>query len=166
MNSSTLQHEIEEAVPRLFNIANEFTWNKLSDNCKFILTEIKDSNENFLEQRLLRKKQNENKAPVTLQEFMPSLQKLYDNLYDINLHIYKATKNMTIIDVRYYLKSSLDEDYIQNVLHNPPMLHCKVSMPPWLSNKKEKYDINWELNEGVNKLRMFWLKLKLKTKNS
>lgn len=105
------------------------------------------------------------KDPVTLIELMPRLQSLYDNLYDINLHIYRATKGMTVIDFRYYLKSSLDVDYRPNVLHNPPMLHCKVSFPPWLPDKKEKFDINWEHYEGLNRLRLFWLKLKLKTQS-
>ena len=139
------------------------TWNKISDNCKFILTEIKDSQDNFHVQRKLNKIENDKKVPVALTELMPTLQRLYDNLYDINLHIYRATNSMTIIDFRYYPKLSLDQDYREKVLQKPPMLHCKDIMPPWLSDKKEKFDINWEHYEGLNRWKLFWLKLRLKT---
>jgi hypothetical protein len=165
MSLSTFQNEIEEAVSKLLNLARELTYNKISNNCKFILTEIKDSDENFHAQRQLRKKENDKKVPVTLGELMANLQSLYDNLYDINLHIYRANKEMTIIDFRYYPKSSLDKDYLMKVLHNPPMLHCKVAQPPWLFDKREKFDVNWEHYQGRNTLSRLWMKLKLKTQS-
>ena len=146
MTPTTLQDEIQEAIPKLLDIARELTWNNISDKCKFIVTEIKDSQDNFHEQRKLNKKMNDKKVPMMLTKLMPTLQRLFANLYDINLCIYKATSAMTIIDIRYYAKSSLDEGYPTKVINNPPMLHCKVSMPPWLGDKKEKFDINWEHN--------------------
>jgi len=45
MTSNTLQKEIEEANPKLLDAARELTWNKISENCMFILSEIKDSQE-------------------------------------------------------------------------------------------------------------------------
>jgi hypothetical protein len=165
MIPNTFQKEIEEAVRTLFDKARELTYNRISDHCKFILTEIKVSQENFHIQRQLRKKENDEKIPVTLIELMPKLQILYENFYDINLYIYRTTMNMTVIDFRYFPKSSLDPEYRQKVLHNPPMLHCKVAQPSWLSDKKGKFDINWEHYGGLNRLRLLWLKLKFKTKN-
>lgn len=148
MSSDTLQNDIEQSIHSLFGLANELTWNKLSTNCKFILTEIKVDENNFHELGLVKKIENEKKQPVTLQEIMPTLQKLYDNLYDINLYIYKATKDMTVIEIRYYPKSSFDKDILRAVINNPPMLHCKVSIPSWLSDEKERFDINWEHNKS------------------
>lgn len=162
MTKHTLQKETEEAVPKLLDLARELSWNKISDNCRFILTEIKDSQENFHVQRVLRKRENDRKVPMTLVELMPTLQNLYDDFYDINLHIYRATKSMTIIDFRYYPKSSLDQDYRQRVLHNPPMLHCKVAQPPWLTDKEEKFDINWEHKQWLINWKLFWALRKLK----
>jgi hypothetical protein len=144
MTADTLKNELEEIIPRLFEIAKELTWNTLSNNCKFILSEIKNNEGNFHDQQLKRIIENDRKNPGTLQELMPTLQKLYDNFYDINLHIYKSTKTLTIIDICYYLKSSLDEDYRPKVINNSPMLHCKVSLPPGHSDKEGKFDINWE----------------------
>jgi len=151
---STLQDEIQEAIPKLFSIARELTWNKISDNYKFILTEIKDTEKNFHVQRKLLKKENDRKFPVTIQELLPALQRLYSNIYDINLHIYKATKSLTIIDVRYYPKPSLDADFRQKVFNDPPMLHLKVAIPPWVIDNDEKFDINWEHKQWMIKWRL------------
>ncbi len=164
MTLETLENEIKEAIPSLLEIARNLTKNKISDNCKFILTEIKDNDENFHKQRKLNNIVNDKKVPVSLTELMPELKKLYHNFYDINLHIYKATRNITIIDFRYYPKSSLDEDFRVKVLDNPPMLHCKILHPPWLSDRKEKFDINWEHYGRLTKLRLLWGKIKLRTR--
>lgn len=162
MTSNTLQKEIEEAISKLLNIARELTWNDISDNCKFILTEIKESRENFHVQRRLRKKENDKKMPMAFSELIPTLQNLYDNLYDINLYIYRAHRHLTVVDIRYYPKSSLDQDYRQKVLHHPPMLHCKIAQPLWLTDKKEKFDINWEHKPCLINWKLFWARRKLK----
>lgn len=162
MTLTTLENEIQEAIPRLFDMARNLTRNSISENYKFILTEINISSENFHEQRKMNKKINDKKVPLSLTELMPTLRRLYDNFYEINLHIYRSTKSMTVIDFRYYPKSSLDKDYPEKIMHNHPILHCKVSMPPWLSDKEKKFDINWEYYEGLNRLRLLWFKLKLK----
>lgn len=143
-------------------MARELSWNKISDNCKFILSEIKNSEENFHVQRVSIKKENDKKVPIIFSEIMLPLQNLYDNLYDINLHIYKADRHLTVIDIRYYPKSSLDPDYRQKVIQNPPMLHCKVAQPPWLTDKKEKFDINWENKQWLIRWKLFWMGQELK----
>jgi hypothetical protein len=163
MTLQALKSELEAAVSSLFSLAEELTWNRLSHNCKFILTEIKDNAENCHEQRRLRKLENDKKISLTLEEILPALQALYDNLYDINLQIYRSRKTETVIEIRYYPKSSLDEEFRQKIMDKPPMLHCKISMPPWLMKRNKQFDINWEHNIGLNKWRFFLLKLKLKT---
>lgn len=163
MTLQTFENEIKEAILRLLEMARSQTRNEISDNYKLILTEIKDNSENLQEQRKINKLVNDEKVPMALIELMPTLKKLYPNFYDINLYIYKATRSITIVDFRYYPKSSLDEDFRMKVLDDPPTLHCKVTHPPWLSDKREKFDINWEHYEGLNGLRLLWLKLKLRT---
>lgn len=164
MTPSTLKSDLELAIPKLFEIAQELTWNKLSENCKFILTEIKERGENFHVQRRIRKKENDNLTPMTIDELLPKLLSLYDKFYDINLQIYRASKSLTIIEISYYSKSSLDIDYQQKIMNTEPMLHCKVSMPPWLSDKKEKFDINWEHYEMLTKWNLSLYRFKLKIK--
>jgi hypothetical protein len=113
MTSKTLGKEIKEAVPKLLDMARELTWNDIPDTCKFILTETRNSTENFHVQRLLMIKENDKKMPIPFSEVMPTLQNLYDNLYDINLHVYRVKKHFTVVDIRYYTKSSLDQEYRQ-----------------------------------------------------
>src|SRR5687767_12402204 len=102
MTRETLQKEIEEAVTKLLDLSRALSWNKISNDCRFIMSEITGSEENFHVQRVLRKKENDKKVPVTFQEIMLLLENLYDNLYDINLHIYRAENRLTVIDIRYY----------------------------------------------------------------
>lgn len=158
-----MQNEIESMVQRLLGLAADRAWNKINHNCKFILTPIINSEDNFKAQRQLLTKQNDKKIPVTLEEILPLLRNIYNDLYDINLYIYRAGKRSTIIDIRYYSKSLFEEDHRKKISADPPMLHCSVSLPPWLKNDKEKFDINWEHYEGLNPIQMFWTKLKLKT---
>jgi hypothetical protein len=152
-------------IPKLLDMARSLTWNDISENCKFILTEIKDSDKTFHEQGKINKKENDKKKPMTLAELTPTLQGLYTSIYDINLQIYRATSTMTIIDFRYYLKSSLNEEYRQKVLYNPPMLHCKVPIPPWLLDKKEKFNINWGHNQWLTNWKLFLAGRKLNRKS-
>ncbi|GAA3936909.1 hypothetical protein GO495_13640 [Chitinophaga oryziterrae] len=161
MTSDSLQQEIQEAIPELLNMARGMSWNKISNNCKFILTEIKDSNRSFNDQRMLLKKENDKKTPLLFQQVIPILQTLYKNLYDINLYIYKSSKDLTVIDIRYYQKSSLDKDYRQKVTDSPPMIHSKVAIPAWLLNKNEKFDINWERKLWLIRWKLFCLRHKL-----
>ena len=162
MSPDTLQEEVEKAVPMLLKMARDLTGNKISDNCKFILSEITNVDNTAHEERDRRLKENSKKIPVTFSETLPVLKLLYENLYDINLFIYKSTKKLTIIDIRYYPKSSLEENYRRGVISNPPMLHCKVAIPPWLSDKKEKFNINWEHNKRWILWKCYWQLRKLK----
>jgi len=162
MSPATLHEEIEKAIPMLLNMAKDLSWNKISDNCRFILSEIINSDSTAHEERDRRLKENKKKAAVAFSEIMPVLRRLYENFYDINLFIYKSSKKLTVIDIRYYSKLSLDEDYRQKVINDPPMLHCKVAMPPWLFEKKEKFNINWEHNKTWILWKYFLGKRKLR----
>ena len=142
----TLEKNVESAVGTLLNMARDLTWNKISPNCKFILSETREMAGNFHDQRIIIQKENNRKKPVSFSEVMPIVLQRYPILYEIDLYVYKAKKRETIIDIRYVNKQSFDEDYIKKVKSDPPMLHCKVAMPPWLpmEGPKPKFDINWE----------------------
>lgn len=42
------------------------------------------------------------------------------------------------------------------------MLHCKVATLPWLTEQKEKFDINWEHKQWLIYWKLFWARQKLK----
>jgi hypothetical protein len=62
MTLETLENEIKEAIQRLFEMARSLTRSKISDNYKLILTKIKDSSENFHEQRKINRLVNDEKV--------------------------------------------------------------------------------------------------------
>jgi len=42
------------------------------------------------------------------------------------------------------------------------MLHCKVPIPQYADQTKEKFNINWQLGTLDSKWKMFWWKQKMK----
>ena len=153
-----LENELNEAVSQLLVMARSMARNYISGHCDFILSEIKGESGNLFEQLRIRKSENDHKTPTNLSSLMPTILALYDNLHDINLYVYSAKAELTVIDIRYYLKSSLEESYRLGVANDPPMLHCKVCYPPYSFRKNEKFDINWEHKTLKLWWKMLWLR--------
>ncbi|MVO08107.1 hypothetical protein GOQ30_02880 [Flavobacterium sp. TP390] len=152
MNKENLENKITDATSRLITMASDFCWNTLSKNCYYILSEIDETIGKILfEKNKIRKKVNEVKTPKHLEEITQDLALLYTNLYDINFYIYKATKDKTIIEIKYFLKTSHTKDFYETIKNNDSMWHCKVAIPPYLSSigkpikEKKKFDVNWQL---------------------
>ncbi len=146
MTAETTEEEIRAAIPKLMEMATELTRNKFSDEYLFFLSAINDKQPDLIERLQQQKRNNDRREPKKLQEVIPELIAIFNDLYDINLTIYKATKKATIIEISYYAKSQLEEAYRETVSAQPPMLHCKVALPPWLGGKNELFDINWQHN--------------------
>ena len=137
-------------------MARESSFNKISDNCKFIVSEIKHSDKNFFEQNKIRKINNGKKTPKPLNDTIAELEKIYANLYDVNLYIYKADNHLTIIEIQYFPRSSHDTEFQNISATQETMLHCKVAIPVYASDNKQKFDINWQLETFNHKWKMFW----------
>ncbi|MFH6992428.1 hypothetical protein [Flavobacterium sp. FlaQc-48] len=154
-----IEEEIENLTIRLLDLVNLNCWNAISRNLMFILSNISEAEgENFFIQRSNRNKLNKKKIPKSFKEVTISLKEIYDLIYDVNLHVYKSEKHRTIIEISYFLKSELPPDYIKTIVNNPPMLHCKIALPPYLNNKKNKFDVNWELGGIRYNWNIFWWK--------
>lgn len=161
ITQNTLQEHLAEATVSLLSIASDLAWNTISDNCLYIISNLKEQDEEFGVRRKLEKARSEKLAPQYLADIMPQMLKLYPDLYDINLFVYKASNERTIIEIGYYPKSALDEDYRKTIENNPPMLHSKVSHPFYYHfNGKKKFDINWQNNSLSYKINSFWAKFK------
>ncbi|NHN24447.1 hypothetical protein FIA58_002060 [Flavobacterium jejuense] len=152
MNKEILETKIADATSRLINTASDLCWNTISRNCFYLLSEIDETiGKNLFEGNKIRKKINEGKTPKSLQEITQDLALLYDNLYDINFYIYKASKDKTIIEIKYFLKTSHTKDFYETIKDNNPMWHGKVAIPPYLSSigkpakEEKKFDVNWQL---------------------
>ncbi|UOE47644.1 hypothetical protein MTO98_24850 [Mucilaginibacter sp. SMC90] len=165
ITKATLYDHLAGATVSLLEIARKLSWNKITDNCLYITSEIENSTQGFCDLHKLRKQNNDQKMLRSLADVMPQLLSLYDNLHDINLYIYRAERNVTIIEIAYYLKTSLDAMYRETIITDPPMLHCKVPIPNYRALKEDrdkKFDINWQLNPLNHRLRVFWMRLKYK----
>ena len=162
MTIDTLDKDLKCLTDDLLEMARNLTWNEISNDCRYILTEIIDSDKNFFEQRKLRKRLNDLKIPKDLNLIVPDLKTVFDNIYDLNLYVYKAKAEQTIIEIQYYPKSSLDKVYFEKVKNNKPMLHCKIATPPYADDNKIKFDINWEHGGLRHEWKMFWWRQEIK----
>ena len=156
MKKESIYKDISDAVQSLLKLARDSSYNYISDNCKFIISEIKHSDKNFFEQNKIRKTVNDKKTPKPLIDIIGELETLYANLYDVNLYVYKANKYSTIIEIQYFPRSSLEIEYQKTSAKKETMLHCKVAIPAYASDTKEKFDINWQLGTINHKWKMFW----------
>lgn len=152
MNKKSLENKISDSTSKLIDMATDICWNEISRDCLYIMSEIDETiGENYFERNKIRKKVNQSLIPKSLQEITQDLILLYENLYDINLYIYKASKNRTIIEIKYFLKTSHTKDFYELIKDNEPMLHCKVSIPNYsrkigkVNKKRKKFDVNWQL---------------------
>ncbi|MDN3594195.1 hypothetical protein [Zunongwangia endophytica] len=167
MKKANLENKIIDATSSLLDMATDMCWNKISRKCDYIMSEIDNSiGGNLYEQAKIRKKINDKKTPKSVSEIVAELNKLFENLYDINLYIYKSLNNKTIVEIRYFLKTAHTAEFYSTIIDNEPMLHCKVSIPPYVAKKpnsdeiQKKFDVNWELggirqewNKFLGKLR-------------
>jgi hypothetical protein len=56
MTIDSLDKDLKSLTDNLLEMARNHTWNEISNDCKYILTEIIDSDKNFFKQRKLRKR--------------------------------------------------------------------------------------------------------------
>ena len=160
MTKETLKSEIQAAIPQLFQMVEETCTNTLSENLVYLVSEIKNSQSNFSESQQAIIDENNRKTPISFDKALEKLTHLHENLYDINVYIHKAEKERTIVDIRFYAKSSLRELSTNSALDEPPMLHCKISRP--LYSQKTKFDLNWVHGGIKHDWKLFWYRRKLK----
>lgn len=152
MTPESLEENIQSMAARLIKMAEKHCWNKISHQPTFIVSDFNEFGEDFREMRKLRNKINRYKTPLPLDAVIELVKKEYQDLYDINLYIFKASQKQTIIEIQYYRKSNMEPDYYEKIKDNPPMLHVKIIQPGY-SLEGEKFDINWESGGG---LRHYW----------
>ena len=162
ITKDTLELNLKEATSNLLKMARNACWNKISYNTSYIISEIKNDSRSFKTQRIDRNKTNQEKNPITLERATAELKSIFENLYDINLEIFKSGTEIAIIDIRYYPKSALDPNFYETVKENNPMLHCKIELPSYYKQRNEKFDINWQLGGIRHEWNNFLSKIRFK----
>lgn len=162
---NSFEQRLKQATISILEMARNSCWNKISTNTSYIISEIKNDELNAFDKSIKRKEENDQKTAKSLEQISTELKAFYKNLYDINLYIYKSEKDNTIIEIQYFPKSSLEPEFYETIINNKPMLHCKVSVPPYIGFKKEKkFDVNWELGGIRYNLNLFWWRMKFNWK--
>lgn len=168
MKKETIERDLSALTVKLLEMVRNSCWNKISDNCLYIISEIKDSQLRFDQEFQLKIAENKLKVPKKLADLITELEELYENFYDVNLYVYQAKKDVTIVDICYYSRLSLKPEYRKQVESNLTMLHCKVATPIYCGkfdsdNKRNgKFDIHWQFGTFNHKWRLFWYRRKMK----
>lgn len=140
MTKKEFQEELERCTSLLLNMGRTLSWNKISNNCRFVVSAI--SIEDSATPRIALIQAAKPEAPVSLAVAADSLYAIYNDLYDINLYIYKASGKETLIDIKYLLRSAINMDCLSSATNEQPMFGCKVILPPWYKEGR-KFNINW-----------------------
>ncbi|KFF23638.1 hypothetical protein [Chryseobacterium vrystaatense] len=153
MTHESLEKNIEISAVRLIKLAEERSWNKISHHMTFIISDCNEfKGENFGEIRKSRWKINRYKIPQPLDQVIGVLKNEYEDLYDVNLYVFKALRKETVIEIQYYRKSNLNPDYFEKIKDNQPMFHSKITLPGYALDGA-KFDINRESGGGP---RHYW----------
>ncbi|CAM1371821.1 hypothetical protein [Tenacibaculum xiamenense] len=154
----SLKTKIEELTQALFELVEETCWNKLSKNMFYFISEIIPFDE---EQKNIDTKPTPLKSVTlkSLDEIADDLFVLYPNLYDVNFYVYQSFYDKTIIQIKYFPKSSITKNTFRNLETTPPMFHCKISLPVYAKERNKKFDINWEHGGFRHEWNLFWYKL-------
>ncbi|TZF93642.1 hypothetical protein FW781_18280 [Chryseobacterium panacisoli] len=150
MNRENLKESINICITNLFQLVKINCRNSVSPNLFFILSDCNEfESSNASEQRVFRHRINNSKTLLTLDAVLDVLQKEFDDLYDVTLYVFRATRRETIIEIQYYRKSNFDADYFSVVKDNLPRFHSKIAMPVY-AWEEEKFDVNWESGGGMH----------------
>jgi hypothetical protein len=163
MKKEDIKGNILKMTKSLLEMARNSCWNTISDDCLYILSSNCDEFDlNFIELRKYKKQINDKKLPRKLEDILPELALIYKDIYEIDLYVFHARKNDTIIEIEYILKLPIQDE--NNYLNsNLPQLHCKLAIPFYLNKSNDKFDINWELGGWRHQWFLFWHKIKLRT---
>lgn len=146
--SESIKDDINTVLEKLLKLAKDRCWNTISSNIRFIVTDFNElTGTNLFERRISGNRVKNSKKLLSLESAVAILRKDYDDLYDINLYIFKAFKNETIIEIQYYRKSNFEPDYLAAVKDHKAMFHAKINLPPYAS-EGGKFDVNWESGGG------------------
>ncbi|WP_126650412.1 hypothetical protein [Chryseobacterium aureum] len=146
MNQGVFKDHILACTADLLQLAEINCRNRIPPDLLFILSDQKDwQGINSYE----RKRMNHSKVPLIIDSAVENLYTELDDLYDVNLYIFRAGKKETIIEIQYCRKSDFDADYFASVKDDPPMFHSKITKPVY-AWEGGKFDVNWESGGGLH----------------
>ncbi|MFT5618219.1 MAG: hypothetical protein ACI85I_001450 [Arenicella sp.] len=161
-------NQLKKGIPGLLKMVRGTCWNQISDNCEFIISEIKnhEDGQDFDKVKKQFLKSNLQKKPKKLNDILPELMLGYDNFHDVDLEILQAKRHKTIINIKYYSKLSINEEFRESMKNENTMLHCHITIPPYASSFSDsthkKFDVNWHLGGWRYEWNMWLWKMKFR----
>lgn len=161
-----LHLKIKDATHELLEMAREFSWNRISSNVRYVTKKVNletIERKNNFEINRIRKMILSSQERLSLESAILQLNAEFDNIYLIELYVFKATRRETIVEIEILEKSELRAKYENIAVDECPTLHGKVPIPLYIGYKnkdKYKFDINWQLETFEYKWKMFWFGMK------
>ncbi|WP_164976649.1 hypothetical protein [Chryseobacterium sp. CH21] len=150
MTQNDLKDHIKINITSLLQLVKTNCWNTISPDLFFILSDFNEfEGTNSLERSSSRNRINNSKMMLTLDSAVENLYKELDDLYDVNLYMFRANKTETIVEIQYYRKSNFETDYFAAIKDNQPMFHSKIEIPVYAWDGG-KFDVNWESGGGLH----------------
>jgi hypothetical protein len=161
LTTETLPEILTQTTAALLKMAREMTWNTISDQVCYVIRKTNPGeNGNLIDNNRMRKRLLDAAPVLTPDQAVEVLRKQYPNLYLIELYVFKALQNRTIVEIALLEKDQLETNYRLSVAGNPPEWHCKVAIPPYRTDAGEKFDIHWPIGPWEFRWKMFWRKIK------
>lgn len=153
-----LELEIKEMLDVTEEMVKRACWNKISANRTFIIT--KDSERcianGWQEKFLTEKACLFNNKKFSFRDVIIFLEQNLESIYLIEVFLFKSLKMESIFEIRLKYQCDLEEKFNKDKL---PLRHCKVVKPPYLKDKAQKFDVNWQFGTVQTKIRLFlWRK--------
>ena len=164
-----LEQQLKAFTPLVLKLARDHCWNKISDTVKYVIkrvpSELNESGKLLDELDYLRKKLLSSKEPQDLKSTVEQLKSYFSEILRIHLYVFKAKKNLTIIEVEVIENELSDTAYLQYVEVGKPQIFSYIISPPYTSQyEHRKFDVNWRLGTFDHKWMMFWGRRKLNRK--
>lgn len=139
MNRIAIEKNILEVTNSLIRLGEEICWNKFSNNIGYLVRHVpeKDQILRFVETKKkiidVLKKKKLYTSPILANEIVKYQKKI--GWIDLIL-IYSSNQETIILAELIYGKRKDDLNF-----------HASIATPNWYIDKKEKFDLNWYLNE-------------------
>ncbi len=159
MTAEELKENILKTSHDIIRIAREKCNNNFSDNIEFVIRRFDVADLDFFALNKLRKETYEKSTKLPVDKVVQELYSDLSGLLWIDLMIYKAEKNRTIIEV-LLIKRQSNESVGDQELR--PSFHGGISTPQYAADSNDRFDVNWQQNTFNHRLKFFLWKIKTK----
>jgi hypothetical protein len=148
MERAKFRQHLENSLPILFDLTKQHCFNRLAENCKFIIEPTGTDFHNGLvdaELQALSALLQKSNQLLDTDQVLDLLWRDNQVPLWINITVYESKPDLTIIHLLCSRRRRPDEALYHKAVQYPPF-HVLVPIPPGALHKEgsEKFDINWK----------------------